>query len=183
MVPVVACAVVYQVYPRSFSDHDGDGTGDILGIIIDRLPYLAQLGIDAIWVSPWYPSPMADGRYDVSDYRDIHPDFGTLEQADAFARAHDHGLRVLIDLVPSHSSDRHPLFQAALATEARLGRTSSTSSGTVPAPTAAPRRTTGGHVRRWGVEADHQSRRVPPGSGTCTCSPPSSRTGTGRTPR
>jgi 1,4-alpha-glucan branching enzyme len=66
-------AVVYQVYPRSFSDHDGDGTGDILGII-DRLPYLAQLGIDAIWVSPWYPSPMADGGYDVNDYRDIHPD-------------------------------------------------------------------------------------------------------------
>jgi alpha-glucosidase len=74
-------AVVYQVYPRSFSDHDGDGTGDILGVI-DRLPYLAQLGIDAIWVSPWYPSPMADSGYDVSDYRDIHPDFGTLEQAD-----------------------------------------------------------------------------------------------------
>jgi alpha-glucosidase len=76
-------AVVYEVYPRSFSDHDGDGTGDILGII-DRLPYLAQLGINAIWVSPWYPSPMADGGYDVSDYRDIHPDFGTLKQADAF---------------------------------------------------------------------------------------------------
>ena len=80
------------------------------------MPYLAQLGIDAIWVSPWYPSPMADGGYDVSDYRDIHPDFGTLEQADTFiARAHDHGLRVLIDLVPNHSSDRHPWFQAALA--------------------------------------------------------------------
>ena len=108
-------AVVYQVYPRSFSDHDGDGTGDILGII-DRLPYLAELGIDAIWVSPWYPSPMADGGYDVSDYRDIHPDFGTLEQADTFiSRAHDHGMRVLIDLVPNHSSDRHPWFQAALA--------------------------------------------------------------------
>jgi alpha-glucosidase len=107
-------AVVYQVYPRSFSDHDGDGTGDILGII-DRLPYLARLGIDAIWVSPWYPSPMADGGYDVSNHRDIHPDFGTLEQADTFiARAHDHGLRVLIDLVPNHSSDRHPWFQAAL---------------------------------------------------------------------
>jgi alpha-glucosidase len=70
-------AVVYQVYPRSFADHDGDGTGDILGII-DRLPYLARLGIDAIWVSPWYPSPMVDGGYDVSDYRGIHPDFGTV---------------------------------------------------------------------------------------------------------
>ena len=68
-------AVVYQIYPRSFSDHDHDGTGDILGII-DRLPYLAQLGIDALWISPWYPSPLADGGYDVSDYRDIHPDCG-----------------------------------------------------------------------------------------------------------
>jgi alpha-glucosidase len=108
-------AVVYQIYPRSFSDHDRDGTGDILGII-DRLPYLTQLGIDALWISPWYPSPLADGGYDVSDYRDIHPDFGTLEQADALiVRAHEHGMRVLIDLVPNHSSDRHPLFQAALA--------------------------------------------------------------------
>ena len=81
-------------------------------------PISPELGIDAIWVSPWYPSPMADGGYDVSDYRDIHPDFGTLEQADTFiARAHDHGLRVLIDLVPNHSSDRHPWFQAALAAE------------------------------------------------------------------
>jgi glycosidase len=101
--------------PRSFSDHNGDGIGDVLGII-DRLTYLAELGIDAIWVSPWYPSPMVDGGYDVSDYRDIHPVFGTLEQAETFiARAHDHGLRVLIDLVPNHSSDRHPRFQSALA--------------------------------------------------------------------
>ena len=84
--------------------------------MIDKLPYLADLGIDAVWVSPWYPSPMADGGYDVSDYRDIHPDFGTLEHADAFiSKAHELGLRVLIDLVPNHSSDAHPWFQAALA--------------------------------------------------------------------
>ncbi len=107
--------MVYQIYPRSFADHDGDGVGDVAGMI-ERLPYLAALGVDAIWVSPWYPSPMADGGYDVSDYRDIHPDFGTLPQADEFvAKAHELGLRVLIDLVPNHSSDQHPWFQAALA--------------------------------------------------------------------
>ncbi len=107
-------AVVYQVYPRSFADSDSDGTGDVGGII-DRLPYLAELGIDAVWVSPWYPSPLADGGYDVSDYRDIHPDFGNLELADRFiAKAHELGLRVLIDLVPNHSSDQHEWFQEAL---------------------------------------------------------------------
>ena len=108
-------AVVYQVYPRSFADADGDGTGDVQGII-DKLDYLADLGVDAVWVSPWYPSPLADGGYDVSDYRGILPEFGTLEQADAFvARAHELGMRVLIDLVPNHSSDEHAWFQAALA--------------------------------------------------------------------
>ena len=108
-------AVVYQVYPRSFADADGDGTGDVQGII-DKLGYLADLGVDAVWVSPWYPSPLADGGYDVSDYRGILPEFGTLEQADAFvARAHSLGMRVLIDLVPNHSSDEHAWFQAALA--------------------------------------------------------------------
>ncbi len=108
-------AVVYQVYPRSFADADGDGTGDVQGII-DRLDYLADLGVDAVWVSPWYPSPLADGGYDVSDYRGILPEFGTLEQADTFvARAHELGLRVLIDLVPNHSSDEHAWFQQALA--------------------------------------------------------------------
>lgn len=108
-------AVVYQVYPRSFADADGDGTGDVLGMI-DKLDYLADLGVDAVWVSPWYPSPLADGGYDVSDYRDILPEFGTLEQADAFvAAAHERGLRVFIDLVPNHSSDEHAWFRAALA--------------------------------------------------------------------
>src|SRR5690348_17630396 len=108
-------AVVYQVYPRSFADADGDGTGDVNGIRA-RLPYLADLGVDAIWVSPWYPSPLADGGYDVSDYRDILPEFGTLAQADEFiTAAHGRGLRVLIDLVPNHSSDEHPWFVAALA--------------------------------------------------------------------
>ncbi|MGW1340180.1 glycoside hydrolase family 13 protein [Kribbella sp. NPDC002412] len=108
-------AVVYQVYPRSFADADGDGTGDLNGIRA-RLPYLADLGIDAIWISPWYPSPLLDGGYDVSDYRDINPEFGTLADADALiAEAHALGIRILIDLVPNHCSWEHPWFKAALA--------------------------------------------------------------------
>jgi alpha-glucosidase len=108
-------AVVYQVYPRSFADADGDGTGDVNGIRA-RLPYLADLGVDALWISPWYPSPLLDGGYDVSDYRDINPEFGTLADADALiAEAHALGLRILIDLVPNHCSWEHPWFKAALA--------------------------------------------------------------------
>jgi alpha-glucosidase len=108
-------AVVYQVYPRSFADADGDGTGDVNGIRA-RLPYLAELGVDALWISPWYPSPLLDGGYDVSDYRDINPEFGTLADADALiAEAHALGIRILIDLVPNHCSWEHPWFKAALA--------------------------------------------------------------------
>ncbi|HEX6257615.1 MAG TPA: glycoside hydrolase family 13 protein [Euzebyales bacterium] len=108
-------AVVYQVYIRSFADGDGDGNGDIAGLR-SRLVHLRRLGVDAIWINPWYPSPMADGGYDVADYRDIEPVFGTLADAEALiADAHEVGLRVLLDIVPNHTSDRHPWFQAALA--------------------------------------------------------------------
>ncbi|GAA4728883.1 glycoside hydrolase family 13 protein [Pedococcus ginsenosidimutans] len=108
-------AVMYQVYPRSFADGNGDGEGDLPGLR-ERLPYLADLGVDGLWISPWFPSPMADGGYDVSDFRDIHPMFGTLADADAVLHeAHDLGLRVIIDLVPNHTSDQHPWFLAALA--------------------------------------------------------------------
>ncbi|PGF34742.1 alpha-amylase family glycosyl hydrolase [Cutibacterium acnes] len=108
-------AVVYQVYPRSFADSNGDGIGDVRGII-DHLDHLVTLGVDALWISPWYPSPMADGGYDVSDYCDINPDFGTLADADALVtQAHELGLRVIIDLVPNHSSQEHPWFKKALA--------------------------------------------------------------------
>ncbi|MBW8792101.1 MAG: glycoside hydrolase family 13 protein [Streptomyces sp.] len=108
-------AVIYQVYIRSFADGDGDGTGDIAGLR-SRLQYLAYLGVDAIWINPWYPSPLADGGYDVSDFRDIHPAYGTLEDArKLLAETHQLGLRVILDIVPNHVSDQHAWFQQALA--------------------------------------------------------------------
>ena len=108
-------AVCYQIYVRSFADSDGDGIGDIAGIT-DRLPYLADLGVDAIWLTPFYRSPQADHGYDVADYRDVDPLFGSLEAFDAMlARAHELGLRVIVDIVPNHSSDEHEWFKAAVA--------------------------------------------------------------------
>ncbi|MBG0560307.1 glycoside hydrolase family 13 protein [Actinoplanes aureus] len=108
-------AVIYQVYPRSFADGDGDGVGDIDGIRA-RLNHLRDLGVDAIWMSPWYPSPMADAGYDVADFRDIDPVFGTLAGAEALiAEAHAAGIRMIVDIVPNHISSEHPWFQAALA--------------------------------------------------------------------
>src|SRR6187200_1463527 len=102
--------IVYQIYPRSFQDSDGDGIGDLDGIR-SRLDHLVSLGVDAIWISPIYPSPMADFGYDVSDYTDIHPMFGTLEDFDALlSGAHAQGIRVVLDLVPNHTSDEHPWF-------------------------------------------------------------------------
>ncbi|BDM69562.1 alpha-glucosidase [Streptomyces nigrescens] len=108
-------AVIYQVYVRSFADGNGDGVGDIAGIR-SRLPYLKSLGIDAIWINPWYKSPMADHGYDVADYRAIDPLFGTLADAEALIEeAHRHGIRVIPDIVPNHTSDQHAWFRAALA--------------------------------------------------------------------
>ncbi|RMF61789.1 MAG: alpha-amylase, partial [Bacteroidetes bacterium] len=106
--------VIYQIYPRSFKDSNGDGIGD-LGGVLEKLDYLSDtLGVDAIWLSPFYPSPMADFGYDVADYTDVDPIFGDLATFDALvAEAHRRGLRVIIDIVPNHTSDRHPWFIAS----------------------------------------------------------------------
>jgi alpha-glucosidase len=102
--------VVYQVYPRSFQDSDGDGIGDLRGVI-HRLDHIECLGVDALWLSPFYPSPMADFGYDVADHCDVDPVFGTLDDFDELVvDAHDRGLRVIVDLVPNHTSDQHPWF-------------------------------------------------------------------------
>ncbi len=108
-------AVIYQVYPRSFADASGDGIGDLPGVT-SRLDHLARLGVDAIWLSPFYRSPQADAGYDVADYRQIDPLFGTLADFDELLeRAHLRGMRIIVDLVPNHTSDEHEWFQAALA--------------------------------------------------------------------
>ncbi|MCT9075069.1 glycoside hydrolase family 13 protein [Streptomyces fulvoviolaceus] len=108
-------AVIYQVYPRSFADADGDGLGDIRGIT-ERLAHLSALGVDALWLSPFYPSELADGGYDVADYRDVDPRLGTLDDFAAMvAEAHRLGLKVIVDLVPNHTSHQHVWFQEALA--------------------------------------------------------------------
>lgn len=115
-------AVIYHIYPRSFADSNGDGVGDLPGITA-HLEYVAALGVDAIWLSPFFPSPMKDFGYDISDYCDVDPIFGTLADFDRLlARAHQLGLRVVIDQVLSHTSDQHPWFR-----ESRMSRDNSRS--------------------------------------------------------
>ena len=108
-------AAVYQIYPRSFSDSNGDGLGDLKGITA-KVPYLKALGIDAVWLSPFYPSALADGGYDVDNYRDVDPRLGTLEDFDEMiGELHAAGIKVIVDIVPNHTSNRHEWFQEALA--------------------------------------------------------------------
>jgi alpha-glucosidase len=110
-------AVIYQIYVRSFADGNSDGLGDLPGVTA-RLDHVAALGADAVWLTPFYPSPMADGGYDISDHRGVDPHLGTLADADALlARAHALGLRVIVDIVPNHTSEKHPWFREALASE------------------------------------------------------------------
>jgi alpha-glucosidase len=111
-------AVVYQVYPRSFLDETADGIGDLAGVT-SKVPYLVTLGMDAVWLSPFYPSALADGGYDVDDYRDVDPRLGTLADFDELsATLHEAGLKLIVDIVPNHSSNRHVWFREALAASA-----------------------------------------------------------------
>ena len=108
-------ATIYQIYPRSFADANGDGLGDLAGVT-QRLPYVASLGVDVIWLSPFFTSPMRDFGYDVADHRDVDPRFGTLEDFDHLVRtAHTLGLKVIIDQVWSHTAAEHPWFQESRA--------------------------------------------------------------------
>ncbi|MDO4913057.1 MAG: glycoside hydrolase family 13 protein [Bifidobacteriaceae bacterium] len=107
-------AVVYQIYPRSFKDNNGDGLGDFKGIT-EKVPYLHDLGVDALWLSPFYPSELADGGYDVIDYRDVDPRLGTMDDFDELvAAAHEAGMKIIVDIVPNHTSNKHAMFEAAL---------------------------------------------------------------------
>jgi oligo-1,6-glucosidase len=103
-------AVVYQIYPRSFADGNGDGMGDLRGVL-DRLDHLQSLGVDVVWLSPIYPSPQDDNGYDISDYCEVDPRFGTLAELDELIAAlHGRGLKLVMDLVVNHTSDEHPWF-------------------------------------------------------------------------
>ena len=169
-------AVVYQVYPRSFADSDGDGVGDLPGIT-SHLDHLERLGIDVLWLSPVYRSPMDDNGYDISDYQDVDPLFGTLADLDALiAGCHARGIRLVMDLVVNHTSDEHPWFVESARPGVR--RSATGTGGARPRPGHAAR-----HAGRRADELGVGVLRVRPGSSTrraasttCTCSRASSPT-------
>ena len=158
---------IYQIYPRSFMDSNGDGVGDLPGILA-RLDYLEWLGVDAIWLSPIYPSPMADFGYDVADYTGIEPLFGTMDDFDRLlAGVHRRGMKLLLDLVPNHTSDQHP---GSWSRARRVTTRSATgTSGATPPPEVAPQIT--GSACSVAVPGNGTS---PPASITCTLLPSSS---------
>lgn len=167
-------SVVYQVYPRSFQDSNGDGIGDLAGVT-SRLDYLRELGVDVIWLSPFYRSPGGDNGYDISDYQAIEPCFGTMEDFDRMlAEAHARGIRVVVDLVVNHTSEMHPWFIESRSSRDnpkrdfyiwRDGKTAAPRTTGAPNSPAAP-----GPLTR------------PRGNTTSTPSAPSSPTSTGTTP-
>ena len=160
-------AVFYQIYPRSFADSNGDGIGDLDGVTA-HLDYLSALGIDAIWLNPINPSPLDDWGYDVSDYCGIHPDLGDLAAFDRLlAEAHRRGIRVIVDLVPNHTSNQHPWF-----VESRASRTNPKRDWYIWVPGSPDRRAEqlAEHFRRLRVEVRRRLRR----RGTCIRSSSSS---------
>lgn len=167
-------AVVYQIYPRSFQDSNGDGIGDLRGII-NRLDYIRDLGANVIWLCPIYASPNADNGYDISDYRAIHPDFGTMADFDELlSQMHFRGMRLVMDLVVNHSSDEHRWFQSAR--QSAESRYHDFTSGAAAVETHLP--TTGAHGSA--VRPGNMSPRWM--NTICTFSTGNSRTSTGITP-
>lgn len=179
--PWWANAVVYQIYPRSFQDSNGDGIGDLKGIT-SRLDYLADLGVDVLWLSPVFRSPQDDNGYDISDYQDIDPLFGTMADMDELlAEAHKRGLKVIMDLVVNHTSDEHAWFQASRDKETR---TPTGTGGVLPSRAMSrarpvPSRTSGAPISA----VPHGSTIRSAVNTSSTSIPRSSPTSTGRIPR
>lgn len=173
-------AVIYQIYPRSFADASGDGIGDLPGITA-HLDDLASLGVDAVWLSPFFTSPQKDAGYDVADYRDVDPLFGTLgDFDDMLEAAHARDIRVIIDLVPNHSSDKHVWFQQALAAGPGspergryMFRDGTGENGELPPTTGSP-----SSAARHGPASSPPPQKIR-ASGTCTSSTVRSPTSTG----